>query len=336
MPKIFVTGGSGFLGGRLIETLTNLGNEVIALARSDAAAQAVAGRGATPVSGNLTDPAGLTAAMAGSACVFHCAGIIRDWGDEDEVYRANVEGTKAVIIAARRAGVPRLIHTSSISVLLGGSPLVRADETAPYPPRPVGLYAKTKGIAERSMLAANSRECEIVVVRPRALWGRGDTTVLPRLAAAVKMGRFMWLDEGKPLTSTCHVDNAVEGLLLAARQGRAGEMYFLDDGEPIRVRDFFTSLLATQRLLPVARSLSFPAARRLAGLAEMVWRALRLKTAPPLDRPTVALLGQESTSSDAKARRDLGYAGLKSREQGLLEIAMSGGTMRREKPEERP
>jgi nucleoside-diphosphate-sugar epimerase len=199
-------------------------------------------------------------------------------------------------------------------VLADGDPIVRADETRPYPERPAGPYPISKGLAERAVLAANrTGELETVVVRPRFIWGKGDTSVLPQLVEAVRRKRFGWIEGGRYLTSTCHVANVVEGALLAAERGAPGEIYFLTDGPPVELRAFVTELLATQGLTPGDRELPRWVARAAAALTGWMER-------PPVTRTELALIGHEVTVDDAKARRELGYVGKVTREAGLAEL----------------
>ena len=315
--RAFVTGGSGFLGRNLIVRLRERGDTVRALTRSDAAAAAVGRAGAEPVFGDLDNGDVLRVGMTGCDVVFHLAAQVGDWGRLEDFERVNVGGTTHVLAAAAAVGVPRLVHVSTEAVLVGGPPLVNADETWSYPARPLGPYPMTKGRAERRVRAANSERLATVVVRPRFLWGKGDTTVLPQLARTVRAGQFAWIDGGRYLTSTCHVANACEGLLLAAGRGRGGEVYFVTDGSPIEFRDLVTRLLRMQGLEPGGRSLPRWLAWQVARASELAWRTLRLKGAPPLTRSTVRLIGEEVTVNDAKARRELGYTGAMSREAGL-------------------
>ena len=321
---VFVTGGSGFLGRNLISTLVGQGMRVRALARSVAALAVVAGLGAEPVGGDLDDIAALRAGMEGCVIAFHLAARTNDWGRYEDAYRANVTGTEHVLAAANAAGVPRLVHVSTEAVLVGDGkdyrPLVNVDETWPRPQRPLGLYALTKGLAEERVLAANTPNLQTVIVRPRFIWGAGDTTVLPPLAQAVRAGAFVWFDGGHYLTSSCHVTNACEGLLAAARHGRGGEIYFVTDGAPVEFRAVVSALLATQGLKPGGRSIPAGLARTGAGVAEGAWRLLRLRRELPLTRFRVRIIGEEVTVNDAKARRELGYTGRVSREEGLARM----------------
>jgi len=321
MRTVFVTGGSGFVGGALLDALAERGEEARVLARSPDAEAAVAARGATPVSGELTDLDALVAGMRGAELVVHCAARPSGgWGELADFHRVNVDGTRAVLQAARSAGVPRLVLVSTEQVVLGERPLVDADESWPYPARWPGPYAQTKAEAERLLLAASTLELATVAVRPRMVWGRGDTGLLPALLDAARSGRLRWVDGGDYLTSTTHVRNAVEGVLAAAERGRGGEAYFVTDGAPVRFREFATELLATQGVSAPTGAVSGRMARAVAGGAGALWRLLPMPGPPPLDLATLRVVGETCTLRDGKARRELGYEGHVTREQGLAEL----------------
>lgn len=321
MARVFVTGGSGFVGRSLIAALRERGDEVAALARSDAAESAVREAGAEPVRGGLDDASALREGMKGAGLAVHCAASVDDWGPLEAFLRVNVEGTQHVLDAARQAGVARLVHVSTEAVLVGGGPIVRADEARPRPTPAFGVYSISKGLAEERVLAANGPSLATVIVRPRFIWGRGDTVLLPRLVEAVKKGQLVWFSGGRYRTSTCHVRNVCEGILCAAAAGRPGEIYFLTDGEPVEFRAFVSDLLRTQGAEPPARSLPFGVAYAAAAAMETAWRWLPLSGRPPITRAALRLIGEEVTVVDAKARREIGYTSRVSREQGLHELA---------------
>lgn len=328
MPRdksVFVTGGSGFVGRELIARLCADGFAVRALARSDAAASTVRKAGAEPVFGDLDDVAAMTEGMRGASVVFHAAAKVEQFGEREEFLRINVRGTEHVLEVARAEKVPRVVHVSTEAVLCGGPPIVRADETWPLASKPEGLYPETKGLAEQRVLAANRDGLETVIIRPRFIWGRGDTTLLPQLVAAARSGQLRWFDGGHYLTSTCHVRNVCEGALLAAERGRAGEVYFLTDGEPVEFRDFVSKLLETQGISPPTGTVPRKLAYRMATLLEVAWRLLRLRGQPPMTRTVVRLIGEEVTVVDSKARRELGYTGHVTIEQGIAELRKDGG-----------
>ena len=318
--NVFLTGGSGYIGRNLIEALVARGDSVCALARSAAAAEAVSSRGATVVDGDVLDESAMVEAMRGCDLVVHSAALLGGLRDESAYFRTNVAGTDAVLRAAERAGVPRLVHVSTEAVLADGHPLHNADETAPYPARHIRPYGITKAIAEQHVVAANSERLSTIVVRPRFVWGRDDSTLLPRFVAAARSGQLMWFGGGRYRTSTTHVANAVAGLIAAAERGRGGEIYFVTDGEPVVFREFISAMLATQDVAPPTRSVPVFLVRGVAG-AMSGWAALTRSRHEPLLTPAaLALVAQEMTVSDAKARRELGYRPVVSVVDGLAEL----------------
>lgn len=321
MKRAFVTGGSGFLGRQLIADLRGQNVEVRALARSDEACRRIATGGAQAVRGDLGDVRALKSGMEQCDLVFHAAAIVRDWGSASDFQQVNVRGTENVLAAARAAKVSRFVHVSSEAVLAGTVSLRNIDEKVPLPAHPLGPYATTKGQAEKAVLSANTEGFATIVVRPRFVWGKGDTSLLPQILEAVRRGTFRWIAGGRYLTSTTHVENASEALVLAAKRGRPGEIYFATDGAPVEFRAFVTELLKTQGMAPPTRSVPRWLARTSAVIVESIWPILGVKGAPPATQMAVKMLGEEVTITDAKARAELGYTSHMTRERGLSEMS---------------
>ncbi len=317
--QAFVTGGSGFLGGRLIAELVKRGHKVHALARSEKAVRAVEALGARAVRGDLDDPKALEAGARGAQLVYHCAALAEEWGPWEDFLAANVQGTRNVARAARAAGA-RLLHVST-EAILAGRPMVRVDEAVPPPARALGHYAESKRQAEEVIHRGLGEGLDAVIVRPRFIWGLGDTSLLPKLVAKVKSGQFAWLGGGLHLTSSCHVANCIEGMLVAAERGKKGEVYYLTDGPPRPMKELLGGILSAAGAPPGERVLPLWAARILAAVGESLWRVLRLRGAPPLTRMALKLVGEEVTVVDSKARRELGYTPRVTVEEGLRELA---------------
>lgn len=319
MPTAFVTGGSGFIGGALIKRLLDEGWDVRALARSEGSAAVVADRGAQPVRGDLDDVAAMREGARGADVTFHAAAHLGEWGKREEFERGNVQGTRNALAASREAGVRRFVHVGTEAALMHGEPLVMVDESAPLQPRSKALYSATKAQAEMAVLEANG-ELETVVVRPRLVWGLGDTTIMPGVRAAADSGRWAWIGGGTHRTSTTHVDNVVEGLWLGATKGAPGGVYFVTDGEPVVFRDFFTRLLATQGVDLGDKKLPRGVAGAVAAIGEAAWRALPLGGQPPVTRLAYWLASQECTIDIGRARGELGYAPVRTIDEGMEEL----------------
>jgi nucleoside-diphosphate-sugar epimerase len=314
----FVTGGSGFIGGALIRRLVREGWAVRALARSDEAAGKVAADGAEAVRGDLSDAATMAVGARDAEVAFHAAATLGDWGRRADFVAGNVTGTANVIEATRRAGVRRLVHVGTEAAVLAGDPMYMIDERQPLRPDSPALYSATKAEAETLVLAAGG-----VSVRPRFVWGKGDTTLLPQLSGMVRSGQWAWIGGGRHRTSTTHLDNTVEGLLLGAEHGTPGSAYFVTDGTPVVFRDFITKLLATQGLTPQDRSIPRPVAHALAVAGETAWGALPLPGRPPLTRFAYWVSALETTIDISRARAELGYAPVTTIDEGLAEMRES-------------
>eukprot|EP01124_Arcella_intermedia_P016767 TRINITY_DN2337_c0_g1_i1.p1 TRINITY_DN2337_c0_g1~~TRINITY_DN2337_c0_g1_i1.p1 ORF type:complete len:278 (+),score=62.58 TRINITY_DN2337_c0_g1_i1:170-1003(+) len=263
--------------------------------------------GGVAVYGDLNHVDSLMEGMKGCSVVYHLAAKVGIEGPYKDFEKINVEGTKCTLKAAKSVEVKTFVHCSTEAVLLGGPPLVNADETWPYPPSPSGPYALSKGLAEREVVSANDPEGDFrtVIVRPRLVWGAGDTTVMARLIQQVQSGQYAWTGGGLHSTSTCHVDNVIEGLVKAAQFGRGGQIYFLKDKENHQLKEFFTKILATQDI-DVSRCWSIPR-----------WMGKVLGWSGVIPAPAVSLFGEECTVNDFKARMELYYQSSVTFEEGL-------------------
>lgn len=326
MATAFVTGGSGFIGGRLIRRLTADGWTVRALARSAASAAAVEDLGAQSVRGDLDDIESMRAGAEGCEVAFHAAALVAEWATDAAYDRANVIGTSNALQACHRAGVGRFVNVSTIGVLQDGRPFRDADETAPVALHSRWAYATTKARAEQLVSRWSRPGFTTVSIRPEFVWGPGDTTLVPAIREKVEAGQFMWISGGRHRLVTSHVDNVVEGLVLAADRGRGGAAYFVTDGEAPVFRDFLTRLMATQGVELPDRSVPFALARAAAAGCEWLWRRLPLPGVPPLTRAALWIIGVEATVDDSRARRELGYSPICTIDEGLAELEARAST----------
>lgn len=315
--RVFVTGGSGFVGRNLIRALVAQGHEVRALARSDGSVKVVESLGAAAVGGDLLDEAALREGLAGSQALVHAAADTGQSGGNAEQERTNVEGTRRVFRLARETRIGRAVHVSTEAVLADGKPLVNVDERQPFPAKFAGGYSRSKARAEQAALEFNGDGLEVIVLRPRMVWGRDDTTVTPQLIKAAQSGQLAWIGGGHFLTSTTHIDNLVRAIVLALEKGRAGQVYFVSDGAPVPFREFVTALLRTQGVEAPSREVPRWLARGLVAVSSAVEAVTGGRSAGPLPLQTYALVAHEVTVNDARARAELSYAPVVTREQGL-------------------
>ncbi|MFJ9646108.1 NAD-dependent epimerase/dehydratase family protein [Streptomyces sp. NPDC101206] len=329
---ILITGGTGFLGGHLVDACVASGHRVRALVRAGGdTARLRALPGVELVTGDLTQPDSLERAAEGCEAVVHSAARVVDHGSREQFEAANVTGTLRLMAAARAAGARRFVFVSSPSALmhLHEGDRLGIDESTPYPTRWFNHYCASKAIAEQHVLAADTPEFTTCALRPRGIWGpRDHAGFLPRLVGAMHAGRLPDLSGGKRvLVSLCHVDNAVDACLRAAVTAPAerigGRAYFVADRE---VTDLWPFLAETAGLLgcaPPAPRIPLPVGRALAATVETLWR-LRPDagtTTPPLSRYMMALLTRSTTYDTTAARRDLGYEAPRTRAEGLRDLA---------------
>jgi hypothetical protein len=313
--RVFVTGGSGFVGGHLIEGLIAAGHEVRALARSAASERKVEAFGATAEKGDLhTIDA---AAIEGCEAVIHCAAFVEEWGTREQFWAGNVDGTTRTLEAAEQAGAKRFIHVGTEAALFDGEALINIDEMQPYPRKQRFLYSESKAEAERRVLEATRARFATMSIRPRLVWGPRDTSVLPAITRMAKAGSFAWIDGGQNRTSTTHVDNLVHALLLALNHGKPGRAYFVADEGVRTIRDFLTDLAATQGVDLGEKSVPSWLARPLSTVVETAWRTLGFTSTPPMTAFAVHMMSREVTVNTERAKRELGYAPVIDVLQGL-------------------
>ena len=315
--KVLVTGGSGFLGSRLIPRLVKHGHEVLALTRTVSSDDKVRASGATPVRGALegSDPISLPPVDA----IVHAAAHFRFAGPRAPYFRTNVDGTAALLAAAERVGATRFVYVSAAAVVMDnrGTPVRDADESAPTWPNSFSGYISSKARGEAVVLAADKPGFRTLALRPAAIWGPGDlfSSAIPQ---GISSGQLAFVDRGEYPYVTSHVDNVTEAVQRALERGSGGRAYFVNDRETRTFREFVAMLAHRQGLsVDGIRSVSYRTAYALARLLE-IGATLRSATDDPsLTRTMVRMIGREFTTDDSAARRELGYVGAVSRAEGL-------------------
>lgn len=319
-----VTGGGGFLGGVIVRKLLARGDTVRSFSRTSH--PGLAELGVEQVQGDLTDPDAIRRAAAGCEVVFHVAAKAGVWGHYADYHATNVIGTDNVIAACRVAGVPKLVFTSTPSVVHGGAGLAGVNESTPYPAHYEAHYPETKARAERAVLAANDATLSTVALRPHLIWGPGDPHLIPRVVARARAGKLRRVGADPVTVDVTYVDNAADAHLNAADRlapgaACAGRAYFVTNGEPVELWDFLNRVLAVHGLPAVTRVMPLWRAKLAGRVLEAVHTALRLPGEPPLTRFVASQLGTSHWYDIAAARRDLGYEPKVSVAEGLRRLA---------------
>lgn len=319
--NIFITGASGFVGGAAAKALAAKGHTIKAMSRSERSDAAIGALGAEPVRCDLDTIAANH--LAGCEAVIHSAAFVESWGPKDAWYNANVLGTQHTLDAARGAGAKRFIHIGTEAGIVHGQDVIDADESYPLAPDSPYPYCATKAQAEQRVRAANvPGGFETIVLRPRFIWGPGDKTLLPTIEAMAKAGKWTWIDNGKALTSTTHIDNLIHAIELALTKGQGGEAYFILDDGNTSMHDMISGMAAAKGLTLPDKSIPKSIANAAGAVSETIWRAFGLKSDPPITRHAAAVMGLNCTLSGKKARAELAYAPVISRSDGLKQLAM--------------
>lgn len=307
---VLVTGATGFLGRRVVARLLARGHGVIATGRKRELAPA----GVPFRRGDLESE--LTGLCDGASSVVHCAGLSSAWAPYARFEAANLGGTERLLRDAERAGVSRFVHVSTSSVYARARDQYAIAETARLPKRPANAYVATKLAAEHAVRRARVPH---VILRPRGIFGPGDSSIFPRLLRALETRRLPVIGSGETLGDLTYVDNVADAAVLAVEADRAalGETYNVTNAEPVRIWETIAELAGALDLPRPRRRLPLGAALALAGALELRSLATPGRPEPLLTRYTVTLLGCTTTLDPSRAMQKLGYRPAVSMHEGL-------------------
>lgn len=319
MKKIFFTGGSGFVGQNMIPQLIQNDFEVYALARSPQSAKKVQALGAIPVMDDLTNLSANTAtALKKCDLVIHSAAYIDFNYDKKKFYQINVTASKKLLAMAQENGIKKFLYISAAPVV-PGSPIVNLTEAEAGQTLPKDLYPKTKAIAEKAILQANTPHFQTLSLRPPAIWGPNNHH-MEEVFDRVRTGKWMWVGGGHQILSTIHIDNLSAAVLAAIQNGKGGEAYFITDGDRRSMRTSFSAIFKAHGLKPGEKTINLNLASFLAQSFEFIWKLLGLKSRPPVPPLAIRLMAREFSVSDAKARRELKFENVITFEEGIQGI----------------
>ncbi len=315
--KVFVTGGTGFIGGEVVRQLRARGDEVACLVRSPGKAAGLTELGCELVSGSLSDEAALREGMAGCDAVVHAAAMYEvgiPAKQHPAMYEANVHGTELAMRAALEVGVPKVVYVSTVGIF-GNTHGKIVDEDYEHPGKEfTSYYEETKLEAHRIVKRMTSEESlPAVIVQPGGVYGPGDTSQVADLLDEFFAGRLILLpfpDFGICLT---HVEDIAGGILLALDKGAVGETYVLS-GPATTMREAIETVAAVSGRKPPRGALPTPVLKALTPIGPLVGK---LMGQPPNLRELISSAdGVTFWAGHEKASRELGYAP-RGMEEGL-------------------
>ncbi|MGI5170270.1 NAD-dependent epimerase/dehydratase family protein [Spirillospora sp. CA-253888] len=322
--KVLVTGGGGFLGQAVCRMLTARGDQVRTLNRHRY--PALDALGVEQRLGDIRDARAVHSAVEGQEGVVHCAALVSAWGPARDFDTTNIGGTRNVLAACVRAGVPRLVHTSSPSVVHDGRDLEGVDESVPYARRFLAHYPRTKAAAEQLVLAADGDRLATVALRPHTIWGPGDALFVPKLTKAARRGLLRLPRTPGKQIDTVYIDNAAEAHLLAldrlsSTAPVAGRAYFITQDQPCTLASWVNALLDAAQAPPVTPRVPVRVAQLAAAALEGACALPGVRAEPPLTRYLVAMATTSHWFDISAARRDLDYTPRVTTAAGMQRLA---------------
>ncbi|MCX7358029.1 MAG: NAD(P)-dependent oxidoreductase [Alphaproteobacteria bacterium] len=302
--RVIVTGATGFLGGVLARLLRDRGHEVVATGRDQEKLAALASAGIDTIP---LDLASRDAPSLDCDAFIHCAALSSPWGRHSDFYRANVAGTRGAIALARAAGARRFVNISTPSIYFRFQDQICVREDAPLP-TPVNAYANSKRQAEHLVLAAH--DLDPIILRPRGLYGPGDTTLLPRLLAAAQTRALPLMNEGRAATDLTYIDDVAEAAYAALTVSSPvrQRIFNISGGEALNVRQVAELAAGKAGCAVQWRKVSPWVVLAYARANEYVCALLPRYPEPTITAYGAALFAFTQTLNIDAARRELGWS----------------------------
>ena len=306
MKKVLVTGATGFLGKYVVEELVEHGYEVRAFGRNSKVGRSLENSSVSFFQGDLTKVEDVVEACKGMDLVVHAGALSTVWGPWEDFYQANVLGTKYVLQACRENGLQRLVYVSSPSIYAAPKDQLGIKESDAPEENNLNNYIRSKLASEK--LFKDYPDVPSIILRPRGLFGIGDTSILPRVIKLSQKIGIPLIGDGRQLMDMTCVENVALAIRSALEAPEAkGEVYNITNGEPRAFRDLLEESLTGLGYPIKYRKIPASLLSRIASSLEFIYKTLNLKGEPALTRYTYYLLRYSQTLDISKAERELGY-----------------------------
>ena len=321
MEKVLVTGGGGFLGKAVVKKLLAQHCDVTSFSRQYH--RSLEWMGVAQIQGDLIDAAAVQSAVKGMDTVFHVAAKPGVWGPYADYFAVNVTGTRHVIDACLAWQVPRLIYTSSPSVIFDAFDMENVDESVPYPGNYLAPYPETKAMAEKMVRQAALAGLDVIILRPHLIWGPEDNHLVPGIIR--RAGRLKIVGRTDDRVDTIYVDNAALAHVLAARKlaenpSLSGNIYFISQDDPVSKWEMANAFLKAAGLPPITGQVSAKTAYAAGWFFETIYRLLGITKEPPMTRFVAKELATSHWFDISRAKKDLGYYPEISTQEGLKRL----------------
>jgi nucleoside-diphosphate-sugar epimerase len=322
--KVAITGATGGLGRSLTEFLLRQHVDVVALGRNPIAGASLKSAGAEFFAGDATDLEYLKHAFAGCDLAIHSAGLASPWGPWKNFYHSNVLGTETVLKAMRDLGIKKLIYISTPSLYFSGEPFENRQESEPLPKQQT-FYGRSKLMADKLVLKeVQERGLDAILFRPRAIFGKYDTAIIPRMLRLMKKGFFPLPGGGDARVDVTAVQNIVHAIWLAilSKEKFKGETVNITNGEPVTVRELTKEISDALGLKVKFISVPLWLLRGAASAFEFYADHISGKE-PLVSRYSIDSIGTTQTLSIQKAKELLKYEPVITTKEAIKEFAKS-------------
>lgn len=316
--KLIITGATGFVGRNLAETFQARGLEVIATGRSMQVGAELREQGITFIPAHIEDPVQVENVFSPADCVIHCAAKTADWGKYKEFYTTNVIGTRNIISACKAHHINKIMFISTPSVYFTGQDRFHIAESDPLPKKQFD-YGKTKLMAEKDLLALCTEGFQVMIFRPRALYGPYDHTIVPRILQLSREKHFPLINHGNALIDITYIGNLIAAVEngLSAPHHAWNDIYNISNGDPIQFKEMIALVLRIFKRPFNPKSVPIFIAGSIARIMECLSALPFGNKTPAMTRFSVGYMAKSMTLSIAKARRKLTYAPQIGNRQGF-------------------
>jgi len=318
---IFVTGGTGLLGGSLVRSLHAAGHRVTASGRNALRLQDLEKIQIPTCNLDYTDTQNLHDALAGHSTLVHCGALSSAWGRKEAFKTQNGDATQNLVNAAITAGIKKFIYISSSSVYFDFSNRLDLKETDPLPSEFASHYTWSKHLGEVATLNASDKMM-CVILRPRGIIGAGDAALAPRLIKAAQKGLLPLPNGGKALASITCVDDVVSAIaaVIEAKSYLTGNIYNISGAKPVSVKELVEQTLYLTSTKTKIFSVPYSAIAPLVCIKETIHSALNLSE-PTITKYSLGLLAFSQTLNTEALERDTGWQPKLSAADGLQAFA---------------
>lgn len=302
--KVLITGATGFLGKYVVEELKNNGYQVAAFGRNEKIGKALIDSNVEFFKGDIENREDLLRALQGCGAVIHAAALSTVWGKWNNFYKVNVLGTRNIVEICEKQGL-KLVFVSSPSIYAGAKDQLDVKENEAPKDNNLNFYIKSKIMAEN--IIKNSK-LNYMIIRPRGLFGIGDTSIIPRLLDLnKKMGIPLFADGKQKVDVTC-VENVAYALRLALENEKySRQTYNITNDEPIEFKEILTLFFNEMGTEGKYLKWNYRLILILVSILEKVYKLFGIEKEPPLTKYTLYLMRYSQTLNIDKAKKELGY-----------------------------